>query len=163
VCHFLPSWIRNRILNPDPDTDPLTWLNPDAIRNRTRIQNTEKHLRSLLQLLLKVWNSVSDAVLLIICSQCDTVVLFSYSEKSWSEWWGIHCASPGLTASQRSSVTSWTSRPEVSIKGPVSPNFLYKFLLFSSFFHDVIDVNYCEIMFKMLLFCRLLKYNLSDS
>ncbi len=26
---FLPTWIRIRISNPDPDTDPLTWLNPD--------------------------------------------------------------------------------------------------------------------------------------
>ncbi len=27
---FLPSWIRIRI--PNPDTDPLTWLNPEPIR-----------------------------------------------------------------------------------------------------------------------------------
>jgi hypothetical protein len=26
---FLPAWIRIWIPNPDPDTDPLTWLNPD--------------------------------------------------------------------------------------------------------------------------------------
>jgi hypothetical protein len=31
---FLPSWIRNRIPNTDPD--PLTWLNPDPIRIRIR-------------------------------------------------------------------------------------------------------------------------------
>ncbi len=31
---FLPSWvqIRIRLPNPDQDTDPLTWLNPDPIR-----------------------------------------------------------------------------------------------------------------------------------
>ncbi len=26
---FLPAWIRIRIANPDPDTDPGTPLNPD--------------------------------------------------------------------------------------------------------------------------------------
>ncbi len=33
---FLPFWIRVRIPNPDPDTDSLTWLNPD----RDQIRNT---------------------------------------------------------------------------------------------------------------------------
>jgi hypothetical protein len=28
--YFLPSWIRIRIANPDPDTDPGTPLNPDS-------------------------------------------------------------------------------------------------------------------------------------
>jgi hypothetical protein len=31
-------WIRNHIPYPDPDTDPLTWLNPDPIW--IRIRNT---------------------------------------------------------------------------------------------------------------------------
>ncbi len=33
---FLPSWIQIRIPNLYPDTDPLTWMNPDPIRIRTR-------------------------------------------------------------------------------------------------------------------------------
>ncbi len=45
VCwSFSPSWIRIRIANPDPDTDPGTPLNPDAIRIRIwiRIHGTGK-------------------------------------------------------------------------------------------------------------------------
>ncbi len=34
---FLPSWIWIRI--PNPDTDPLTCLNPDPIRIRNTVQN----------------------------------------------------------------------------------------------------------------------------
>jgi hypothetical protein len=35
---FLPSWIRIRIANPDPDMDPATHLNPDLIRIWIRIR-----------------------------------------------------------------------------------------------------------------------------
>jgi hypothetical protein len=34
----LPSWIRIRIANPDPETEPGIPLNPDAIRIRIRIR-----------------------------------------------------------------------------------------------------------------------------
>ncbi len=39
VCgSFLPSWVRIRFANPDPNTDLGTQLNPDPIRIRIRIR-----------------------------------------------------------------------------------------------------------------------------
>ncbi len=43
---YFSSWIRMRIANPDPDTDPGTPLNPDPTRVWIRIPNTGKGFQS---------------------------------------------------------------------------------------------------------------------
>jgi hypothetical protein len=54
---FLPSWIRIRIPNTDPDPDPLTWLNPDLIGIRIRNPGYNRRIK---RNIVRCSNSVSN-------------------------------------------------------------------------------------------------------
>ncbi len=92
---ILPSRIRIRIVNPDPDTEPGTPLNPDQIRIRIRIHSTAsfygiliKHAlkRSGLKNLASCWkgDAISSNVFKTVLLQCTESRAF----------WNVSCA-PG--------------------------------------------------------------------